>query len=261
MDEAGIIISRGRAGLPALRPVRAIDPLHFVGASAFADRQVGVMGWAHHDAAAAYGAPAVRRRRPRPRRVRFQTGRCGRVRPIDGGGQRRLAGRRSATAWPWRALEVLRHLNAHRTKCGSSSVCREVGSRGVRTAAYGLEPEVGLMIGAVPAGDVPRGLPAQISLGNGPVIRAREGLALSDPRIVEWMVTRAGEARLPHQLGVFDSSASEPAALQVSRAGIVTGGLGLPCRYMNTGSEIVDLSDAENAVKLLLSLLASPLPF
>ncbi len=268
MDEVGILISHvDEHGFLRFAPLGPIDPQHCVGARVrFADGRVGVIGLEpHHEGATA----------PSARQMFVDVGAADRaacdfkpgdaavfdrsLAEVNGRLAGKALGNRTAVAV---LLETLRHLKRtpHEVQF-VFSVQEQVGSRGVRTAAYGLEPEVGLMLGAAPADDVPRGLPAQIELGNGPVIRAREGQAVSDPRIVEWMVARAGEARLPHQVGVFDTSASDPAALQVSRAGVVTGGLGLPCRYMHTASEIVDLSDAENAVKLLLSLLASPLPF
>lgn len=268
MDEAGILISHvDDLGFLRFAPLGPIDPLHCVGARMrFADGRAGVIGLEpRHDGS----------EMPTPRQLFVDVGASDRAsctfkpgdaavfdRPLAEVGGRlvgKALGNRTAVAV---LIETLRHLKRtpHEVQF-VFSVQEQVGSRGVRTAAYGLEPEVGLTLSAAPSTDIPRGIPAAIALGRGPVIRAREGQAVSDPRIVDWIVTRAGEARLPHQLGVFDTSNSMPEALQISRAGVVTAGLGLPCRYMYTASEMVDLADAENAVKLLLSVLASPLPF
>jgi endoglucanase len=268
MDEVGLQISHvDENGFLRFAPLGPLDPLHCVGARVrFADGRLGVIGLEPRGEASAL--PTVRQLFVDVGAVdressTFKPGEAAVFdRPlaeIDGRLVGKALGGRTAVAV---LLETLRHLKRtpHEVQF-VFSVQEHVGSRGLRTAAYALEPEVALTLGAAPASDIPRGSPAAIALGRGPVIRAREGFAISDPRIVEWMAGRASEARLPHQLGVFDTSASNPTAVQTSRAGVVTAGLGLPCRYLYTSSEMVDLSDAENAVKLLLSLLASPLPF
>jgi putative aminopeptidase FrvX len=44
----------------------------------------------------------------------------------------------------------------------------------------------------------------------------------------------------------------------LARAGVRAGGLGIPCRYIHSTSETVDLNDVENTVKLLIALLENP---
>jgi endoglucanase len=268
MDEVGLQISHvDENGFMRFAPLGPLDPLHCVGARVrFADGRVGVIELESRREAA--GPPTLRQLfvdvgAASLEASGFKPGESAVFdRPlaeVNGRLVGKALGGRTTVAV---LLETLRHLKRtpHEVQF-VFSVQEQVGSRGARTAAFGLEPEVALTLGPVPASDIPRGDPAAISLGRGPVINAREGSAISDPRLVEWMAGRASEAHLPHQLGVFETSASNPTAIQVSRAGVVTAGLGLPCRYLHTASEMVELSDAEAAVKLLLSLLASPLPF
>jgi endoglucanase len=141
------------------------------------------------------------------------------------------------------------------------TVQEEVGQRGSRTAAFSLDPEIALSLAPTPCGDVPGMSHFPVGLGKGPAIRVRDQSLLSDPRVVRWMVQRAEEARLPHQLEVSQVGASGAAEIQRSRVGVIAGSLGVPCRYLHGPAEMVDLSDAENAVKLLLQLLTLPVPF
>ena len=46
-------------------------------------------------------------------------------------------------------------------------------------------------------------------------------------------------------------------AIQVSRAGVPTGLVGIPLRYMHTPSEVIDLEDLENVVRLLVAFARS----
>ncbi|MGA2111027.1 MAG: M20/M25/M40 family metallo-hydrolase [Anaerolineales bacterium] len=141
------------------------------------------------------------------------------------------------------------------------TVQEQVGQRGARTAAFRLEPEIAISVSAIPSGDTPGAPHLAVGLGKGPAIKVRDASLLCDPRVVRWMVQRAEEARLPYQLEVSDEGATGAAEIQRSRAGVIVGSLGIPCRYLHGPAEMADLNDAENAVKLLTQLLALPVPF
>jgi endoglucanase len=48
-------------------------------------------------------------------------------------------------------------------------------------------------------------------------------------------------------------------AMQISRAGMPAGCISIPMRYVHSPSEIVDITDVENTVKLLKALLSEPI--
>jgi endoglucanase len=48
-------------------------------------------------------------------------------------------------------------------------------------------------------------------------------------------------------------------AIQVARAGVPVGGISIPVRYVHSPSEMVDFSDVQNTVKLLTSVLQTPI--
>jgi putative aminopeptidase FrvX len=139
------------------------------------------------------------------------------------------------------------------------SVQEEVGTRGATTAAFGLEPDLGLAVDVTATGDTPKGLKMEVSLGHGPAIKVRDQGNISDPRVVEWMVRTAEKARLPYQLEVLEHGRTDARAIQLSRAGVPAGCLSIPCRYIHSPSEMVDFQDVENAVRLLVALLQQPI--
>lgn len=139
------------------------------------------------------------------------------------------------------------------------STQEEVGTRGATTAAYSIDPEIGISVDVTLTGDTPKGVKMAVSLGKGPAIKVRDGGMLSDPRLVQQMISAAEKANLPYQLEVLEGGTTDARAMQISRAGMPAGCVSIPCRYVHSPSEMVDYSDVQNAVKLLLSLLSSPI--
>jgi putative aminopeptidase FrvX len=159
-------------------------------------------------------------------------------------------------------IETLRRLPASpRQVFFVFSVQEEVGLRGATTAAYGLDPAVGIAVDVTGTGDTPKGSKMEVSLGKGPAIKIRDGGMLSDPRIVDWMVSAAESAGLPYQLEILEAGTTDARAIQLARAGVPAGCISIPCRYIHSPSEMVDLRDVENAVRLLLALLSGPVAF
>ncbi len=139
------------------------------------------------------------------------------------------------------------------------TVQEEVGLRGAATSAFGLDPDVGIAVDVTRTGDTPHGLKMAVELGKGPAIKVRDARMISDPRIVDLMVRRAEEAKIPYQLEVLEGGTTDAAAIQLTRAGVPAGCLSIPCRYIHTPSEMVDLRDVEQAVKLLRRLIERPI--
>jgi tetrahedral aminopeptidase len=138
------------------------------------------------------------------------------------------------------------------------SVQEEVGLRGATTAAYGVDPDIGVAVDVTGTGDTPKGFKMEVSLGKGPAIKVRDGRMLSDPRVVDWMVRTAEGAGLPYQLEVLVAGTTDATAMQLTRAGVPAGCLSIPCRYIHSPSEMVDYNDVQNAVSLLVEMLRNP---
>lgn len=157
------------------------------------------------------------------------------------------------------AIEVLRKLgNAAHDVYVVFTTQEEVGARGAQTSAYGIDPELGFSIDVTGWGDTPGVRNFEVALGKGPAIKIRDGGMLSDPRIVKWMVRTAEKNRIPYQREVLLGGTTDARAMQLVRAGVPVGCVSIPCRYVHSASEMVDIHDVENAVKLIVALLRSP---
>jgi endoglucanase len=141
------------------------------------------------------------------------------------------------------------------------SVQEEVGSRGAATAAYGVEPDLGIAVDVTATGDIPKGMKMEVALGKGPAIKVRDEGMLADRRVVDWMVRAAEQAGLPYQMEVLQAGTTDARAMQLARAGVPVGCLSIPCRYIHAPSEMVDFKDVQNAVKLLAALVGGTAGF
>jgi endoglucanase len=139
------------------------------------------------------------------------------------------------------------------------SVQEEVGIRGAATAAYGLDPDIGIAVDVTDTGDTPKGIKMNVSLGKGPAIKVRDSGMLTDPRLVDWMVNTASKARLPYQLEILERGTTDARAIQLTREGVPAGCISIPCRYIHSPSEMVDFTDVKNAVNILIELLNHPI--
>ncbi|MGA7192746.1 MAG: M42 family metallopeptidase [Anaerolineales bacterium] len=140
----------------------------------------------------------------------------------------------------------------------------EVGTRGAQTSAYEIDPDLGFSIDVTSWGDTPGQRDFDVALGKGPAIKIRDGGMLSDPHIVEWMMSAAEKNKIPYQREVLLGGTTDARAMQLVRGGIPVGCISIPCRYVHSPSEMIDFADVQNAVKLvtvLLHALIKPLLF
>ena len=135
----------------------------------------------------------------------------------------------------------------------------EVGARGAGTSAYGIDPDIGIAVDVTLSGDVPDSSGMDVALGKGPSIKIKDPYAISDPRIVQWMIHTAEKSKIPYQREVLNIGYTDVRAIQLTRAGVPAGCLSIPVRYVHSPSEMLDYSDLQNAVKLLTALLRSPI--
>ena len=155
------------------------------------------------------------------------------------------------------AIEALRALKASPHEVYFVfSVQEEVGLRGSATAAYGLDPDLGLAVDVTRTGDTPRTSKMEVALDKGPAVKVRDSSFIADPRVVDWMAATAKAAEIPYQMEVLEAGGTDGRSIQLARAGVPAGCLSIPCRYIHSPSEMVSRADVENAIRLLVELLS-----
>jgi endoglucanase len=134
----------------------------------------------------------------------------------------------------------------------------EVGLRGSRTSSYRINPDLGLAIDVTLVGDTPEAATMDVSLGKGPTVKVKDASVICHPRLKDILIETAEAKEIPYQLEVLLAGGTDAGAIHLTREGIPAGVISVPCRYVHTPGEMVDLDDMDNAVKLLQAFLVTP---
>lgn len=154
-------------------------------------------------------------------------------------------------------VEAMRrlHQQSEQLKAGVffvSTVQEEVGLRGARTGAFGVDPLIAIAVDVTYTSDHPqtsREEIGEIDLDSGPVITIGGHI---NPRVYEMLIDAANAASIEYQIDPQASgTGTDTDAIQVARAGVATGLVSIPCRYLHTGSEIVSLQDIDEVAEVL----------
>jgi tetrahedral aminopeptidase len=154
----------------------------------------------------------------------------------------------------WVCAETLRLLGERSFGAGVysvSTVQEEIGLRGARTASYGINPQVGIALDVCHATDYPDAdlrKVGDIRLGRGPVISRGANI---NPRVFDLLVRAAREEEIPVQIEAAPAGTGTDAnVMQLNQAGMATGLVSVPLRYMHSPCEMLSLTDLENAARL-----------
>lgn len=133
-----------------------------------------------------------------------------------------------------------------------ASVQEELGARGIRTAALGINPDYGIAIDVTHATDYPTCSPqksGEIKVGNGIVIAKGPNI---DKTIGRKLIDLAKQQNIKYQIEpIARPTGTDANFMQVSGTGVKTALLSIPCRYMHSPNEIVSLVDVNEGVRLL----------
>ena len=133
-----------------------------------------------------------------------------------------------------------------------ASVQEELGARGIRTAALGINPDYGIAIDVTHATDYPTCSPqksGEIKVGNGIVIAKGPNI---NKTIGRKLIDLAKQQNIKYQIEpIARPTGTDANFMQVSGTGVKTALLSIPCRYMHSPNEIVSLLDVNEGVRLL----------
>lgn len=155
-------------------------------------------------------------------------------------------------------LEVLRTVKEH--ECDILAVAtaqEEVGLRGATTAAFSLEPDIGIAIDTTLAVDYPGSTKQDeiTSLGNGVAIKIIDSSLICHPKLVRHFRDVAKEHDISHQLEILPFGRTDAGGIQRSRHGVPSITLSIPTRYIHTVNEMAAVSDIEATISLLARYL------
>lgn len=127
----------------------------------------------------------------------------------------------------------------------------EVGTRGAKTAAWSVDPDYGVAVDVCGTDDMP-GANHQVSAlcGKGAAVNVMDHSVICHPEMVARLEALAQEQGIAVQRSVSRMGGTDAGPIHQTRAGVYTGGISIPCRYIHTPVEMADWGDVEACVRL-----------
>lgn len=158
--------------------------------------------------------------------------------------------------------EVLRRLAKDKNLAAKvvsvATTQEEIGTRGAIPSAFSVNPHIAMAVDVGHATDHPDADPRKYGFfqqGKGPIITRGPNV---NPLLFDRLTQVANKEKIPYQVEAdARPTGTDARAIQMARSGVATGVLSIPLRYMHTPSELVDLEDIENGVKLLVAFAKS----
>ncbi len=136
----------------------------------------------------------------------------------------------------------------------------EIGARGAGTAAYSVDPDYAIAVDVTCPDDIPGPLhEGTTAVGKGAAVKVMDHSFISSP----WMVKRLNELAkaegIQAQNDIMICGGTDAGTMYRSRGGVLTGGVSIPCRYTHAPTELIDLNDMEECVRLVTAFCESEL--
>jgi len=151
-------------------------------------------------------------------------------------------------------LKALQSQDHPNTFYGVGSVQEEVGTRGAKTCAEVVNPDICIVVESGIAGDTPGMKPeeAQAKLGSGPLIYVLDGGMIAHRRLRDFVVRVAETKKIPHQFSLMEGGATDGRPIHVHARGVPTLFIGVPIRYIHCHAGIMNSDDYDLTVSLLV---------
>lgn len=137
------------------------------------------------------------------------------------------------------------------------TVQEEVGLRGARTAAYSVSPDYAIVVEATTAADI-AGVTNEkqvCRLSDGAVVSYMDSATLYDKALYSLALATAENCGIAAQTKQLPTGGNNAGAIHLSRGGIKTVSLSVPCRYIHSPSCVADFGDIQSVYELCRELL------
>lgn len=152
--------------------------------------------------------------------------------------------------------EGIEHPN---TVIGAGTVQEEVGLRGARTVANMVKPDVAIILEVDIAGDMP-GLTAQQAptrMGEGVGIVTYDATMIPNQGLKEMAIDICEKEGIQYQLSQLSGGGTDAGAIHISNIGCPSIVLTVPTRHIHSPTGLLDMSDVESTLSLVIELVKS----
>ncbi|MBP1910279.1 M42 family metallopeptidase [Methanolobus bombayensis] len=160
------------------------------------------------------------------------------------------------------AMRQLAEMDIKATIYAVGTVQEEVGLKGARTSAFGLDPDIAIAIDTTIPGDHPGMSKSESALdtGKGGVITIADAAGrgiIAAPQVVKWLVETAEKNEIEYQTDVGDGGTTDATAIHLTREGIPSTVLSVATRYIHSPVEVLDLADLKSCSDLITKAVLS----
>lgn len=141
------------------------------------------------------------------------------------------------------------------------TVQEEIGLRGAKVAAQAVQPDYAVVLEGTTCADIPLSVPHGEStrLGRGPAITMADRTTVVHPKMVQALIEAAERANVPYQIKRTTFGGTDAGSIHRAGAGIPTGVVSVPCRYIHSPAAMLSLDDVANTIRLMQAFLESNL--
>ena len=130
------------------------------------------------------------------------------------------------------------------------TVQEEVGCRGAKPATYAIEPEIAIAVDVTRTDDKPSSDTLNVKIGEGATIKIKDASVICNVELVNRMRELARENNVKFQNEMLSKGGTDTSSMQIARRGCMAGAISIPCGFIHTCNEMIDINDAREAVKL-----------
>ncbi len=132
------------------------------------------------------------------------------------------------------------------------TVQEELGMRGIGPVCYDIRPDYGICVDVTCPDDLPGPLhEGTTTLCKGAAIKVMDHSVLCSEQMIRKLKELSLANQIPCQMDLMSCGGTDAGPMHVSRGGILTGGVSIPCRYTHTPTERIHGSDYDAVVQLL----------
>lgn len=131
------------------------------------------------------------------------------------------------------------------------TVQEEVGCRGSKPASFYVMPDYAIAVDVTTAGDVPGEKNMPVKLGGGAAIKLKDKSVICSKLITDRLTELAVRDNIKYQYEILTVGGTDTSSMQIAGSGSMAGCISVPCRYIHSPVEVVDLTDVKACEALL----------
>lgn len=160
-------------------------------------------------------------------------------------------------------IQLLRRLKNEKiddTLVINFAVQEEVGARGGKTGAYTLEPTMALALETTTGADVPdvKDPMCPTKVGDGPALTVADRSMVASPKVLARLRKNAELKGIKYQYKKPASGGTDAGQIHLSRGGVPSGVVSVPCRYLHSPVSMASMDDAMAVLELVEAFVRNP---